>query len=131
MSRIRVGVVGAGSWTVSSHLPNLLRHEDVELVAVARKGPELLQRIQSDFGFGSASEDYRDVLAAGVDVCVVASPSGLHHEHARAALEAGCHVLCEKPFTIDAEQAWDLASYADEVGRALVVAFGWNSRPMV
>jgi predicted dehydrogenase len=128
---IRVGVIGAGSWTVGSHLPNLLRHPDVELVAVARKGPELLHRVKQQFGFRLASEDYREVLDAGVDVCVVASPAGLHHEHAKAALEAGAHVMCEKPVTVRPRDAWDLAETADRSGLALVIAFGWNYSPMV
>ena len=131
MGKIRVGVIGAGSWTVASHLPNLARSSDVEFVGVARKGPELLAKIKDDYGFAVASEDYRDVLEAGVDVCVVASPSGLHHEHAKAALNAGAHVMCEKPVTIDPSQAWDLATTADRAGRHLIIAFGWNYRPMV
>src|SRR4051794_31825574 len=73
MSKVRLGVIGAGSWSVSSHLPNLASHDDVEFVAVARKGPELLAKIKHDFGFRVASEDYRDVLDAGIDICVVAS----------------------------------------------------------
>ncbi len=131
MSPIRVGVIGAGSWAVASHLPNLVRHPDVELVAIARKGPEQLQRIQERFGVPIASEDYRDVIAAGVDACVVASPAVFHREHAGAALAAGAHVMCEKPFTIDPVQAWELVDLADRAGRQLIVAFGANYLPMV
>lgn len=131
MAKIRVGVIGAGSWTVASHLPNLARHDDVEFVAVARKGPELLEKIRHDWGFSIASEDYADVLDAGVDVCIVASPSGLHHEHAIAALRSGAHVMCEKPFTLRPSDAWDIDAVAREVGRSVVVSFGWNYRPMV
>ena len=71
MSKIRVGIIGAGSWTVASHLPNLAAHKDVEFVAVARKGVELLTKIKDKYDFKVASEDYKDVLAAGVDVVVV------------------------------------------------------------
>lgn len=126
VGRVRVGVIGAGSWTISSHLPNLLRHPDVELVAVSRKGPDLLAWVKDEFGFAVASEDYRDVLDADVDVCVVGSPSALHFEHARAALESGAHVMCEKPFTVDPGDAWELVATAERVHRHLVVAFGWN-----
>jgi len=128
---IRVGVIGAGSWTVASHLPNLAKHDDVEFVGVSRKGPELLQKIKDEYGFDIASEDYRDVLDAGVDVAIVASPSGLHFEHAMAALEAGAHVMCEKPVTIDPADAWALARRAEELNKAFIVSFGWNYRPMV
>lgn len=87
MSPIRVGVIGAGSWAVASHLPNLAKHDDVEFVGVSRKGPELLEKIKNEYGFQVASEDYRDILDAGLDVAIVASPSGFHAEHALAALE--------------------------------------------
>jgi predicted dehydrogenase len=116
---------------VASHLPQLARSEDVEFVSVARKGPELLAKIREKYGFAIASEDFRDVLAAGVDACIVASPSGLHYEHAKAALEAGAHVMCEKPVTIDPAQAWDLVDVAERNGRHLIISFGWNYRPMV
>lgn len=132
MPKPRLGLIGAGSWAIASHLPNLReRADEIEFVGVARKGTEHLERIQREYGFEVASEDYRDVLAAGVDLVVVASPSGFHHEHAKAALQAGAHVLVEKPVTIDPAEAWDLVDLAASHDRELVVAFGWNHRPMV
>lgn len=132
MAKLRLGVIGAGSWAVASHLPNLARRADVvEFVAVSRLGPELLARIRDQYGFAVASEDYHDVIDAGIDICVVSSPSGLHHEHAKAALEAGAHVMVEKPVTIDPAQAWDLVRTAERVKRHVVVSFGWNYKPMV
>jgi predicted dehydrogenase len=132
MAKLRVGVIGAGSWAVASHLPNLARHADeVEFVAVSRLGRPALERIRDRYGFAVASEDYRDVIDAGVDICVVSSPSALHHLHAKAALESGAHVLVEKPVTVDPAQAWDLVETAKRVDRQAVVSFGWNYFPMV
>ena len=132
MAKLRLGVIGAGSWAVASHLPNLANHRDeVEFVGVARKGPELLAKIRDQYGFQVASEDYRDVIDAGVDIVVVASPTGLHHEHAKAALEAGAHVMCEKPVTIDPAEAWDLVETAKRLDRELIISFGWNYLPMM
>ena len=132
MAKLRLGVIGAGSWAVASHLPNLVRHADaVEFVAVSRLGREPLERIRKRFGFQVASEDYHDVINAGIDICVVSSPSGFHYEHAKAALEAGAHVLVEKPVTIDPKQAWDLVETAKRLNRHVVVSFGWNYKPMV
>ena len=132
MGKLRLGVIGAGSWAVASHLPNFAeRKDDVEFVAVARKGTEALERIRDQFGFALGSEDYRDVLEAGVDICLVSSPTAFHHEHAKAAMESGAHVLVEKPFTIDPAQAWDLVETAERLGRHIVVSFGWNYGPMV
>lgn len=131
MSKIRVGVIGAGSWAIASHLPNLAKNSDVEFVGVSRKGPELLEKIKNNFGFKVASENYQEILDAGIDVCIIGSPTGLHHEHAMAALRAGAHVMCEKPVTIDPKQAWELDKTAAELGKHLVIAFGWNYLPML
>ena len=86
----------------------------------------MLAEIKDRFGFRMASEDYRDVLAAGVDICVVSSPAGLHYRHAKDAMEAGAHVLVEKPFTLNVDDAWDLVETAERLGRHLVVAYGFN-----
>lgn len=131
MGKVRLGVIGAGSWAISSHLPNFARHDEVEFVAVARQGAAALDRVKDRFGFAIASEDYHDVIDAEVDVVLVSSPSGWHYEHAKAALESGAHVLVEKPVTIDPEQAWDLVQLAESTGRHVTCAFGWNFSPML
>lgn len=132
MSKLRLGVIGAGSWAISSHLPNFAkRGEEVEFVGVCRKGPELLEKTKQDWGFAVASEDYHDVIDAGMDICLVASPHGLHYEHAKAALEAGAHVLCEKPFTVEPSHAWELVELAERNGRHLVLSYGWNYLPQM
>jgi predicted dehydrogenase len=131
---LRVGILGAGSWVVASHLPNLQRRPagELELVAACRRGtPEQLAALRDRFGFQLVSEDPADVLDAGVDVVIVASPTALHHAHAKAALQAGAHVLVEKPVTIDPAHAWDLVETARAAERELVVAFGWNFKPLL
>jgi predicted dehydrogenase len=134
VAKLRLGVIGAGSWTVSSHLPNLVRRRDmgeVEFVIVNRRNPQLLDRIRSKFGFQKATTDWQDVIAERPDIVVVGSPPGNHFEQARAALEAGAHVMCEKPFTIDPADAWELDATVRRTGRQLFIAYGWNYRPMV
>jgi predicted dehydrogenase len=131
MKRLRVGVIGAGSWALAAHLPALAKRSEVELVAVCRKGDDVLRKIQSDYDFAVASEDYRDVVAQELDLVVVSSPSALHHEHATAALMSGAHVLCEKPMAIDPAQAWDLVSTSEATGKQLLLSFGWNYMPIV
>jgi len=130
MRRVRLGVIGAGVWATTSHLPVLARRpDDVDFVAVCRPGRGEVEAIAARFGFTHATEDYREVLEAGVDACIVSSPPNLHYEHARAALDAGCHVLLEKPVTVAAADAWDLVERAQAVRRHLVISFGWNYLP--
>lgn len=128
--KVRVGVIGAGSWAVSNHIPILAARDDVDLVSVVRKGAEALGQVQERFGFAHASEDYRDALEQGLDAVVVAGPSSFHYEHAKAALEAGANVLCEKPVTIYPADAWDLDETARRLGRHYLISFGWNYGPL-
>ena len=132
MAKLRLGVIGAGSWAVASHLPNLQRHSDkIEFVIVNRPDVSPLQKIQQQFGFSHATTNWQDVVAAELDIIVISSPPAYHYEQAKAALISGAHVLCEKPFTLAAKDAWDLASIVRRTSRSLFVAFGWNYRPMV
>jgi predicted dehydrogenase len=130
MAKVRLGVIGAGVWATTSHLPALAqRPDDVEFVSVCRPGAAEVAAVAKEFGFAHATEDYADVLDAGIDACIVSSPPNLHYEHASAALDAGCHVLLEKPVTIAAADAWDLVERARAAERHLVVSFGWNYLP--
>jgi predicted dehydrogenase len=128
--KLRLGVIGAGVWAVTSHLPTLAnRRDEVEFVSVCRKGEREARSVAERFGFQTSSEDYRDVLGSNIDICIVSSPAALHYEHAKAALESGAHVLVEKPFTLRAAEAWDLVYIARRLQRHLLVSFGWNYLP--
>ena len=127
--RVRVGVIGAGSWAIANHIPILAAREDVELVSAVRTNRKALALLQEKFGFEHISDDYSDALEQGLDAVIVAGPAGLHYEHVKAALEAGADVLCEKPFTTEPEHAWVLHDLASEKGRHLLLALGWNYRP--
>jgi predicted dehydrogenase len=133
MSRkARIGVIGAGWWAVVNHIPVLKQLPDCEIVAVNRLGQTELAEVQKTFGIAAGFEDYRTMLdAAPMDGVVISSPHVLHYEHARAALEKGCHVLVEKPFTTNAADARALVALAGERGREILVAYGWNFKPWV
>ncbi|HTE17073.1 MAG TPA: Gfo/Idh/MocA family oxidoreductase [Armatimonadota bacterium] len=130
--KVRVGFIGAGWWATSNHMPLLAERPDVELTAVCRLGRDELERVRERFGFRAAFEDYRTMLReVELDAVFVASPHTLHFEHARAALEHGLHVLCEKPMCTRAEDARELVRLADERGLHLVVPYGWHYKPFV
>ena len=129
MRKIKVAVIGAGWYAAQNHIPTLARRDDVILDGVSRLGAAELARVKDHFGFAFASEDFRAVLARAPDAVVVASPHALHYEHARAALEAGAHVLCEKPMTVDPDEAWALVDLAAARGRHLLIANGYHYLP--
>lgn len=128
MSRVRVGAVGAGWWATSNHFPIFAARADVELVGVCGKGPRLGE-IRDRFGFGFATESSEDLLATDIDAVVISTPHDLHHPLAAQALDRGLHVLCEKPMTLHAEQAWDLVARTERAGTVFLVPYGWNYKP--
>src|SRR5437870_12602827 len=77
-----------------------------------------------------ATTSCEDVISERCDIVVVGSPVGKHHIQTKAALEAGSHVLCEKPFTIDPADSWDLVDTVHRTGKDVIIAYGWNYRPM-
>ncbi len=85
----------------SSHIPGFLGRPDVEPWIINRRDPGQLAHLQATFGFAQATADWHDVIDARPDIVSLAGPVALRAEQARAALEAGIHVLAEKPFTLD------------------------------
>lgn len=129
--RVRVGVIGAGAWAVTTHLPVIAADPDAELVVVNRRNGDLARRIAERFGAQHATDSWEEALGYGLDAVVVASPPNVHRAQVTAAIAQGAHVLCEKPFAIRSADAWAMADAARSAGRHLLVAFGWNYMPLV
>ncbi len=126
----RIGVIGAGWWAAVNHIPVLQRLPDCALVAASRLGVAECAALQREFAIPEVFEDAAEMLrTVRLDGVVVSSPHPLHHAHATAALQAGCHVLVEKPMPTTAADARDLVRTAAHAGREILVANGWNFRP--
>lgn len=126
---IKAAVLSAGAWSQSSHLPALKADPRVALVAISSPDAETAAGLGSQFEvphFG----DWRDALATRPDIVVVSSPPVAHEEQVIAALEAGAHVLVEKPFALSAEPARRMRDTAERLGKALLVGFGWPAAPI-
>ena len=121
MSRtLDLGVAGLGR-AISLMLPTLRGHEAVRLVAAADPRPEARARFTADFG-GVAYEDAAALAAhPGLDAVYVATPHQHHAAHAVAALDAGRHVLVEKPIAVTLADAHAIADAADRAGKHAVV----------
>jgi len=125
--KMRIGFIGAGWWATSNHMPTFAKRDDVEMAGVCRLGVNELKIVKEAFNFKYATEDYKKLLAdVELDGVVVASPHTLHYEHAKAALEKGIHVMCEKPMCTNANQAVELVKLAKDRGLHLIVPYGWH-----
>ncbi len=101
--------------------------EGVDVVAVAGRDPARTQAYAREKGIDRALDGYNALLAdPDVDAVYVSLPNGMHVEWAIAALQAGKHVLCEKPLTRRAADAARAFDAADAAGRVLMEAFMWR-----
>lgn len=122
--RLRAGVVGTGWWSGLEHLPGLAARPDVELAALCGRDPGRLAALADRFGVAERYTDWREMIAAGrLDLVVIVTPNALHHPVAMAALEAGAHVICEKPLALDAGQARQMAERAAARGLQTLTFF--------
>jgi predicted dehydrogenase len=125
---VRIGIIGT-NWG-RMHVGGF-RGAGAEIAALCGSDPEKTARIAAEEGIALATTRV-DELCAAVDVVVVSGPDRLHHAHITAALDAGCHVLSEKPLTRTAEDALALAARAEELaasGRRCAVSFPYRMSP--
>jgi predicted dehydrogenase len=100
--RIRVAVLGAGAWARHAHLPGYRRDSRCEIVAIADPNRALAEQAAADFEIPVVARDHTEVVGRDdIDLVDVCTPSATHFELSMSALEAGKHVLCEKPVAYD------------------------------
>lgn len=121
MSVRRVALVGLGAAAESLHLPGLRECAGVELVGAADPAPRA-RDVAKRWGIPLVTDGVDELLVTTrPDLVVVVSPPALHAAHATAALRAGAHVLCEKPFVPSIDEADALVALARQAGRLLAV----------
>jgi predicted dehydrogenase len=105
--------------------------ERAEVAAVAARDSARAERFAARHGIAWVHDGYDELIAdPDVDAVYVPLPNGRHAEWAIAALDAGKHVLCEKPLTANAAQAREVAAPAEHADRVLVEAFHWRYHTM-
>ena len=130
-SRTRWAVLGTG-YIAETALPDLQRTENVDVVAVCSRDDERAARFAERWGIPHAYGSYDALFAAGgFDVAYIGTPVCTHAPLARRALEAGTHVLVEKPFTLTADEASELASLARDRGLFLMEAMWTRFNPAI
>jgi len=132
---LRIGVVGVGALALRGILPHLTQADvgdRVVLTALCDPVTERLQAAAERFGVRETFSDLRELLAADVvDAVTIASPIGLHYEHARLAVKAGKHVHVNKTMTTTVAEADALIALARERDLRVVASPGEILRPQI
>ncbi len=129
MSTLRVGIVGAG-FGGTVHAPAYALHPRFEVVALA--SPSSAERVARERKIPHAFASVEAMLAGvELDVVSVASPPFDHHRSVLAALAAGKHVLCEKPFALSVAQAEEMVAASTRAGTVAALAFEFRYVPAV
>ena len=124
MRRLRVGLVGAGLVGQAEHAFYLWEErERFDFVALADASASVRRAVGARYGIESLHADIQGLLGAKLDAVVIAAPDAFHPQLAIAALEAGLHVMCEKPLALTLAGCDRIAAARDRAGRVLQVAY--------
>ena len=109
---IKMAILGAGA-IANKMAATITKMDEVEAYAIAARDLDRAQAFAEAYGFAKAYGSYEEMLAdEAVDLVYVAVPHSHHYKMTKLCLEAGKHVLCEKAFMVNAEQARDVLALA-------------------
>ncbi len=129
---VKVGVIGCGGIANGKHLPSLHKLPNVEIVALCDIIVERAEKAAKEYGTPDAKvyEDYKELLKdESIEIVHVCTPNRSHSFITVDALEAGKHVMCEKPMAINSEEAKKMLDAAKRTGKKLSIGYQNRYRP--
>lgn len=132
MEKVRIGIIGCGGIANGKHMPALSKQKNAEMVAFCDLVVERAEAAKARYGTPDAKvyTDYTKLLEdKSIDVVHVLTPNRMHSPITVAALEAGKHVMCEKPMAINSEEAKKMLDAAKRTGKKLTIGYQNRQRP--
>jgi len=127
MKKLRVGVIGLGMG--SSHVSGYKEHPQADVVAIADPDEKRLKEKGDSFGITARYTSAEEMLKKEkLDVVSIAVPNKLHKPLTLAAFKAGCHVLCEKPMAMNADEARKMLAASKKAKKRLMINFSFRFR---
>jgi predicted dehydrogenase len=124
MQRLRVGLLGAGLVAQAEHAYYLWEDRDrFDFVGLADASPAVRNAVGSRYGVPNLYPDLAGLLTCDIDAVIIAAPDAFHPEFAIAALDAGLHVLCEKPLALTLAGCDAIAAARDRSGSVVQVGY--------
>ena len=130
VDQARIAVIGTGWWATDNHIPGLLANPDAFLAAICDADETKLDAAAKAFGIEHCYTNVDEMLRAEpLDAVIVATNHASHYAVAKPCLEAGLHVLIEKPMTLYAAEARALLDIAARHGREISIGYNHNYTP--
>jgi len=126
MRKVRIGIIGCGGIANGKHMPTLSNMDNVELVAFCDIIEERAVKARDQYGIADAKvyTDYKELIAdASIEVVHVLTPNKSHSFISIDSLEAGKHVLCEKPMAKTTAEAKEMLATAQRTGKKLTIGY--------
>ncbi len=126
MEKLRIGIIGCGGIANGKHMPALKRQPNAEMVAFCDIIEERAIKAKADYGTPDAKvyTDYHKLLEdKTIDIVHVLTPNRWHSPITCDALEAGKHVMCEKPMAINSVEALKMVETAKRTGKKLTIGY--------
>jgi predicted dehydrogenase len=124
--KVRIGIIGAGAIAIGRHIPAFLQLGDIaEITSISDVNVEAAKRAADQFNVPHYFTSYQEMWPH-VDAVVVCTPNKFHREITVAALDAGKHVLCEKPMALTVEECSEMAEAEKRSGKILSVAYHYR-----
>ncbi len=128
---LQMGVLGAARIVPSALLAPSRRVTEVTVAAIAARDPQKARKFAAARHIPRVFDTYAELIAEpSIDAVYIPLPNSLHAPWTIQALEAGKHVLCEKPFAANADEAEQMAATAERTGRVLMEAFHYRYHPL-
>ncbi len=130
-SDIRIGVLGAAAIAPAAVIGPARHVDGVTVTAIAARDRARAEAFATKHGIATVHESYATLLDdPEIDAVYIPLPNGLHGVWTIRAIEAGKHVLCEKPFAASAAEARTVAAVAEASDRVVMEAFHWRYHPL-
>src|SRR3989344_8567892 len=120
--KVRVGIIGVGNMAFK-HIKAYKKLKNVEIMGVAGKTKDHVASLCRKTNIQEGYTDYKKLLLDNPDAVSIATPA---HTHAKISVDCfknGCHVLCEKPMSMDAKEAISMNTAANKAKKTLMIGF--------
>lgn len=127
-AKLKAAVIGLGKGR--AHVKDFYEDPNAEIVAVADLSDELREQMKTQYNVDGLYSDYKEMLEKeDLDIVCIATPNSMHKAMTIDALNADCHVVCEKPMAMNGEEAEEMIKVANEKDKRLMINFSFRFRP--